>query len=193
MSQTTEAAVSQFIEDDPVYLPPRLQRQRGITMLEDMNNGDLYLVPYGSGIALVFSGSPDFINRWFNWAINTSVIGQNSSLNWWLDGHPGTVAYICPKSRDVIRRGLIQQFGWEIVENREIEVTRTVDKDGEYIDSFWDEAKVTALAEERADSFMANHIKTTGMVLERNQTLAPIYGTASAGRAEGGWGAGRED
>ena len=155
-----------------------------ISLSEDMKNGELHLVPYGAGLALVFSGPQDFIDRWFNWAVNRSVISSVSLLNGWVDGCKR--AYVCPKTKDKVLKGLAAQMGWEMVQSREIEVVVKRDPETEEVSHEWDEEKVAEISLQRAREFMETHIKTAGIVMEKPKGMAPIYSLASPGRAESG-------
>jgi hypothetical protein len=161
-----------------------LQSTDFISLEEDAKNGELHLIPYGAGLALVFTGPQPFIERWFNWSVNRSVISRSSILNGWVDGFKGTRAYVCPKNRGKVLKGLVSQMAWEIVARREVEITVTRDPETEEVSHQWNEELVAKLAEERANHFMVNHIKTTGLVMERAKSMAPIYSVATPGRAE---------
>ncbi len=165
-----------------------------ISLVDDMANGTLHMCSQGNGIALAFYGSPDFITRWFNWAVNTAVIGRSAQLNWFLEKQTGRLAYICPKTREDVMRGLALQFRWEIIRDREIPLLTegTHTETEEPLTEFAD-ARIDALAAARAEQFMKDHIKVDSTILQRPRNIAPIYGRSGPGRAESNWATGTED
>lgn len=173
-------------------LKPAPYRPPFCRLADEPNHGDIYISSYARGVALIFDGSRDFVTRMHNWAVNTGVVGANAQLHWYLRGHAGSVAYICPKDREAIMRGLRMQFCAEIVRDREIPVTREVDSDGEFVGMRYDEAFVERLAAEKAEAFFRQHITTSGIILDRTAALAPVYSLNLPGREGGAWGTGTE-
>lgn len=172
---------------------------RPISLIDDMANGSLHMCSQGNGIALAFHGSPDFIQRWFNWAVNTAVIGRHAQLNWYFERQTGRLAYVCPRSRDDVLRGLALQFRWEIIRDREIPLlTDTLDAETQEPLTEFAEERIESLARAKAEAFMATHIRVNSLILQRPSNLAPIYsrsgpGRAETGRAERNWATGTED
>jgi hypothetical protein len=158
--------------------PPRVR------MLDDLQNGSLFICTYSSGDALVFQGSPEFINRWYTWAYNTEVTPRTAQLHWW----GNRCAYICA-DRAAILRGLTLQFEAEIVRDREIPVIVTRDPETEEVDVVWDAGRVSELAAARAAAFLRDHIAVNHVIMERPRNIAPIYGLSAPGRAEQKWAA----
>lgn len=158
-----------------------------VPLLEDVEHyGRLYLGSYAKDVAMGFQGTPEFIARWFNWAVNTSVITRGSSLNW-LYCERGPLAYVCAKSREVVRAGLARQFAWDIVTNREVPVTVVRDPETEEVETLWDEEVVRAMADQRAADFMRDHITMGSSVFSRSHSVAPVFEVVGPGRAERAW------
>ncbi len=124
------------------------------TITEDLQHGQLFLCSYGNGVALAFKGTPGFIYRWFNWAINTGVIPPSSPLNWFYGRDSGQIAYICPKRREDVVRGLAETFHQEIL--RERFTTRG---------ATWDDEQIAPLARQRAEDFLTAYVEIDPTVL----------------------------
>ncbi len=151
-------------------------------------NGQLFLSSHSRGYALVFKGDTEFINRWYNWATNCGVISANSSLNWFLEQGTGRIAYVCPQTHECVERGLIKQFSWEIIRDREIPLLRdTFDPETEEPLIEFDDRAIGVLAAARARAFMAEFITADTTILSRPKQIAPIYGLSDVGRAERDW------
>lgn len=143
--------------------------------------GNLYLCSYSSGIALLFEGDEDFIQRWYNWAVNTGLLGSLSRLNRW--AHPrGSVGYVIirakwftdPVSRETtryepmeqIQNALTAQFRAEMIMNREIAPLqdRWSDETCEYTLEY-DEVRLARESRARAAAFLDTHFKRSGGIL----------------------------
>ena len=71
-----------------------------MTLSQDIaDNSPLLLSAYGLHLALGFKGSPDFIRRCYNWAINHGI--AKGDLHWPFD-KTGRLAYILVENREVI-------------------------------------------------------------------------------------------
>lgn len=150
-------------------------RPKAPSLVESLKDGELFWSSYARGIALVFSGTRTFIDQWFNLAVNRGIVGPGAKLLWYEGGYQGSVAYVCPRDKDAVRRGLIAQFGWELVRDRAVPVTRLTDPETETITLHWDEAAVEERATLLADDFIARHIRTSGIVLDRPKTYGHVY------------------
>ena len=151
-----------------------------ITLNEDQ--GDWLISSYGANLALGFKGTPDFIERCFNWAVNTGVVHKGQQLNWFYEAVTGKLAYVCPKSVAAIERGLALQFRAEIVQSREIPPL----KEGWTEDDEWelelDETKIEDLARARARAFMAERLIRDNFVIARPQSVGTVYSLGSLWR-----------
>lgn len=177
------------------YRPARRMPAGGHVKIRDdvPANGTLHVCSEGNGIALAFQGSPDFIERWHNWAVNTAVIGPNAQLNWYLTKHTGSIAYVCPRTRAAVVRGLALQFAWEAVRDREVAFLSVLDPETEEPTVTWTEDGAVQIGQERAEVFYREHVRADGFVIERPKNLAPVYELAGYGdRAASSWGNGTE-
>lgn len=169
-----------------------------MNLLDDVkNNGPFMLSTYGAHYALGFKGTPDFIHRCFNWAVNTGVVGKGGQLMWYYEAETGRLAYVCPKSLKAIKNGLYLQFQAEIIMNREIAPLEDRSRDDEWIEkhhveesfdgtptSKYDDWKIARLAARRVKEFMKDHIIKDSYFLHRPESLGNIYGLAHKGRAD---------
>ncbi len=149
--------------------------------------GEWLISSYGENLALGFKGSPSFIRRCYNWAVNTSVIRRGQSLHWMYEAVTGKLAYICPQDAATIERGLAAQFRVEIIQNREIAPLK--DEWNEEADERvleLDEAAIDRLALQRAQAFMRDRIVRDNFVLSRTSDVAPIYGLGQVAHTSSG-------
>lgn len=139
----------------------QIARGSHVSLRDDVPaNGKLYLCWHSTGVALAFEGGADFIRRWYNWSINTGVIGEGAQLHYYLPGYVGNLAYICVASMNDILRGLAAQFRWEIIRDREIpRLVERVDPDTEMPEVEYDEEAIAQLATARAEEFVRERIK----------------------------------
>lgn len=139
-------------------------------------NGSLYICSHSCGIAFAFEGDPGFIRRWYNFAVNTGIIGENAQLHYYLERQEGNLAYVCAASREVVLRGLVSQFRWEIIRDREVPLlVNRIDPETELPEIEFDEAKIDELAVTRAQAFMRDHIKTDRSVVIRPKDAGETY------------------
>lgn len=138
--------------------------------------GEWLISSYGENLALGFKGSPSFIRRCYNWAVNTCVIHRGQSLHWYHEAVTGKLAYICPRDVAAIERGLAVQFRAEIIQNREVPLLKDGwnDETEEPVIEY-DEPAIDQLAGGRARAFMAERIVRDNFVLGRPSDVAPIY------------------
>lgn len=154
-------------------------------LVADMQNGELSICSYSHSIALVIKGDTDFIERFYTFALNTCVIGATAPLNWYLQGHEGSVAYVCPITRRHILRGLAYQFRAEIMRTREIPpVSEHQDDETGTCEMVWDDRAVNRLAVAKARAFLREHVKRGGGLLSREKVPGAVYDQSPAGRAE---------
>lgn len=172
--------------------PPKIRS--GATLLEMLEHGEILISTYARGMGLVFRGSREFIAHLYAWAVNTGVISPSQQLHWYSRGLEGNVAYICPRDRKVIKRGLMLQMAWEIVRDREVPVEAVRDPEtGDHVCVRWNESKVAWMAARRAVEFYQNHIKVSGILLTRDDgEPASIYHLRMPGREGASWGTGTE-
>lgn len=144
--------------------------------------GDWLISSYGANLALGFKGTPDFIERCFNWAVNTGVVHKGQRLCWFHEAVTGKLAYVCPKSIAAIERGLALQFRAEIVLSREIPPLKEEwTEDDEFVLEL-DEERLDELAGQRAKVFMAERLIRDSFVLGRPQGVGEVYGLGSLWR-----------
>lgn len=175
--------------EDLAALAPAPYTPPPVRMRDDVGvHGELSIGSHGSGLELVFDGSPDFIARWFNWAVNTGVVGRNSRLHYYLRGHVGSVAYVCPRNRAAVLRGLTLQFAHEILAAGEVAKVMTRDPETEVPETTWDEALVEQMAGERAVAFMKDHMPTKCLLLQRREQEAVEAATVTQWRPHAGGG-----
>ena len=148
------------------------------------------LSSYGSNLALGFKGTPDFIARCFNWAVNTGVVGPGGQLIWYYEAETGRLAYICPKSLRAIKRGLYLQFQAEIILGKEVPVKKDRSKDEEWHENpegdllEFHDWQIARLAGKRVKMFMKNHIVKDSFFLRFPESVGNVFGLASRGRAD---------
>lgn len=169
------------------------------SMVEDATTGGtIYSCSYGNTFTLALQGTLPFITRWYNWAVNTCTIGSHVPLNWYLgkpqDNQTVSLAYICPRTREDVLRGLARQFRWEIIRDKEVPALedRWDEETGPVL--VYDEPKIEQLATERAEAFLANHVTVDSGILARTRDIGPVYEVCPRfGRAESNWGLGNEE
>lgn len=144
-----------------------------VTSIMD-ETGEFLISYYGAQMALGFKGPLDFIRRCHNWVENTCVIGKGASLHWFY-GEDGNMAYVCPQSKEDIRRGLILQFRAEIITNKEIPLLKSEYDEEIGLTIEYDEEKIEALAAQRADYFMENRIKHDYFLANDPKNIGHIY------------------
>lgn len=147
-----------------------------LTLIQDcQNNHPMLLSSYGNNLALGFKGEPDFIERCYNWTVNTGVIGKGARLTWYYERFTGRLAYVCPKSKEAIIKGLILQFAAEIIQSREIPPLKDIYKEdiGPILEL--DEIAIEKLASSRAELFMLEHVVQDDFVLNRPASLGEVY------------------
>lgn len=178
--QQARAYVATYLGRQPRSRPaePAIAR---VGLIQDVQANTPWLISsYGENLALGFKGDPDFIERCYNWATNTGVIGKGARLNWYYERITGRLAYVCPKNVDVILAGLKLQFRAEIIMAHEVSPLhdRTQDDDWEGEGEMrigYDEDKIDSLAAQRADAFMRDHVIRDSFVLDKLTQTAPIY------------------
>lgn len=147
-----------------------------MTLLEDVSLNEPFLLSsYGENLALGFKGTPDFIERCHNWAVNTGVIGLGQSLHWYYERVTGKLAYVCPKNHAAIERGLALQFRAEIIQAKEIPPLKEGWTEDDEFELELDEKRVDALANQRAKTFMAENVIKDSFVLGRSQSVGDVY------------------
>ncbi len=175
-------ALGQALEECHFLRSPRPPRQREPFPYEPSQGlaadvGEWLISSYGENLALGFKGSPSFIRRCYNWAVNTCVIGRGQSLHWYYEAVTGKLAYVCPRDMAAIEAGLAAQFRAEIIQNREVPLLKdSWDDETESPVVEFDEARIDAMASQRAKAFMTDRIVRDNFVLSRASDVAPIYG-----------------
>ncbi len=178
--QSARAYVASYLARNPVLKQPSRPASAPVGLVADVSaNGPWLISSYGEHLALGFKGNADFIERCFSWAVNTQVIGLGAQLNWFY-GRDGRLAYICPKSEDVILAGLRLQFRAEIIAAREVPPLEDHTADDEWAGSdeeriVYNEAEIDALAGRRAAAFMADYVIRDSFVLDKLTQIAPTY------------------
>lgn len=169
-----------------------------LTLTDDVAaNGPFMLAHYGAYYALGFKGEPDFIQRCFNWAVNTGVIGPGGQIQWFYEAETGRLAYVCPKSLHAIKRGLFLQFQAEIIQAKEVALKADHSRDDEWIDVHhagnkfdgtplidYNDYQIARLAGKRVKEFLRDHVVKDAFFLRKSESVGPIYGMARKGRAE---------
>jgi hypothetical protein len=151
-----------------------------IKLIEDQ--GDWLISSYGANIALGFKGDPGFIERCYNWAVNTGVVHKGQRLCWFHEAVTGKLAYVCPKSVAAIERGLALQFRAEIIQSREIPPLKEGWTEDDELILELDEARIDELAGRRAKAFMAERLIRDSFVLGRPQGVGDVYSLGSLWR-----------
>lgn len=190
-------AASHALADERDRAPEPSDRM--YSLIEDATTeGTVYSCSYGNTFTLAFKGTLPFITRWYNWAVNSCTVSANVQLNWYLgrphDNRTISLAYICPKTRDDVLRGLARQFRWEIIRDREVEPLedRWDEETGPVL--VYDESRIEKLVKERAEQFLADHVEIDSNILARTRDIGPVYDVSpQSGRAESNWGVGNED
>ncbi len=178
--QSARLYVASYLARNPVLKQLSQPASVPVGLVADLQANSPWLISsYGEHLALGFRGSPDFIQRCFSWAVNTQVIGLGAQLNWFY-GRDGRLAYICPKSVDVILTGLRLQFRAEIIAAREVPLLEDHTGDDEWEGDaetrlVYDEERIAALASQRADAFMLEHTMRDSFVLDKLTSIAPTY------------------
>lgn len=171
--------------------PPLLRS--GATLLETLAHGKMTISTGGRGYYLAFHGPAEVIRALHNWSVNTGVISPSQRLHWYSRGLEGNVAYVCPRDIKAVKRGLCLQLSWEMVRDREVPVEVIRDDDGDFVCVRWDERRVNWLAMRRAIALFRDHVRTSGIILDREDgEPAEIYHLRSPGREGSGWGTGTE-
>jgi hypothetical protein len=149
-------------------------RAKPIGLAEE--TGKFFISRWGPTLALGFRGEPDFIFRISNWANNTGV---SKGATHWLYGMRNQFGYVTVKDRAAILRGLAAQFRAEIIMSKEIPplIDRWDDETESPVIEY-DEARIDALANARANQFMDTRITKDNFLQTNNVGLAPVYSLA---------------
>ncbi len=193
LTDTEFAALGQALDDCSFLRSPRPPRQPdafdyepSLGLASDV--GEWLISSYGENLALGFKGSPSFIRRCHNWAVNTCVINRGQSLHWYHEAVTGKLAYVCPRDMAAIENGLAAQFRIEIILAQEVPLLKNGwDDETEWPVVEYDEAAIERLARQRAQTFMRDRIVRDNFVLSRCSDIATVYGVgqmARTGRAE---------
>ncbi len=176
------AALGQALDECHFLRSPRPPAQRQPFPYEPSTGlasdvGEWLISSYGENLALGFKGSPSFIRRCYNWAVNTCVINRGQSLHWYHEAVTGKLAYVCPRDIAAIEQGLAAQFRVEIIQSREVPLLKDGwnDETESPVIEF-DEARISVLASARARAFMADRIVRDNFVLSRCSEVAAVYG-----------------
>jgi len=148
----------------------------------------MLLSSYGSNLALGFQGTPDFIERCFNWAVNTGVVGRGARLSWFQGIEAGKLAYICPQGLKSIEKGLYLQHRAEIIMTREFPLVADHTRNDEYVGHpnrlIQYDRRVSTLAKERTAAFVRDCIIHDAFLAKRPESIGHVYGLGSHSRAE---------
>lgn len=163
------------------------------TLFQDViENGSPWLISsWGENLALGFKGSPPYIQRCFNWAVNTGVVSKGARLNWFHEAVTGKLAYVCPKSRRAIRRGVLLQLWAEsrMAAAAEVRATKVSSTLATFVSETEDDGWEVRLhhwplaraAVRQARAFMEDHIVRDSFVLDRAGGLGNVYSVGSLG------------
>ena len=146
-----------------------------------LDNSPFLLSAYGNHLALGFRGTPTFVARCHNWAINTGVIGPEARVMWY-QGECGRLGYVCPKTMRAIRRGVFLQLRAEIILAGEIPLkadhSRDDDWNGEGEMLEYNDYAIARLGLKRTKAFMRDHIVRDSFLVSR-PSIAHIYSVTS--------------
>ncbi len=157
------------------------------TLTEDLiAHGPWLVSSWGENLALGFKGPTSYIERSFNWATNTGVIGRGARLCWYHEAVTGKLAYVCPKSRRAIKRGVLLQIAAEIRLSREVPLLADHSKDDDWDGPpedmiVWDDYRIYKAASKRANAFMDEHVIRDSFILDRDGGVGSEYSVGSMG------------
>jgi hypothetical protein len=129
--------------------------------LED-ETGEFELSLYGSEFALAFRGDPDFMRRTTNLIVNYGIGRSSIGARKFYKPKENKVYEGCSyvlTSMENLMKGLTMYFMAQVILDKEIEVAKIYDDEGDYLDSTWDEERQFELGYAKAVAFYEKRIK----------------------------------
>ena len=158
--------------------------------IAEEEEGTFHLSYFGSQMALGFKGTPKFIERGYNWSLNTGV--TNGQIHYlynrfsyvivknFKSKQKGEEKKILKTCKEVILEALQSQFSAEIKLSGEIMPIKSgFDKDDNF-ELEHNEKAVQKLAFEKSKDFFNNEIVHENFMAKRDKSVADSYEFASA-------------